>query len=267
MAVSFFETGGVRLAVHDSGAGLPFIFQHGLCGDAGQTAQVFPTDIGYRRITVECRGHGLSDAGAFDQFSIAAFANDVLHYMDETGIEMPVIGGISMGAAIALRLAVQHPGRFKGLVLARPAWIVESGPENLFPNAMAGKLLEEFPPSKAAAEFEGSAAAELLAQKGPDNLNSIRIFFAREPAAATSQLLQRISAGGPGVSEEEIRRIAVPALVIGNQLDYVHPIAYARTLADWIAGARFVEVMSKAKSPSGYQSDFSAALAAFLKEL
>jgi pimeloyl-ACP methyl ester carboxylesterase len=266
MAVSFFQTGGVKLAAHESGTGLPMIFQHGLCGDAGQTAQVFPSGAGYRRITVECRGHGLSDVGAFDDFSIAAFANDVLRYMDEAGIETPVIGGISMGAAIALRLAVQNPGRFKGLVLARPAWLLESEPENMFPNAIAGNLIEHFSPLKGATMFEGSDVASMLAKEGPDNLNSIRNFFARRPRAATAQLLQRISADGPGVSEADIRRIAIPALVIGNELDYVHPIAYAKTLAGWISGARFVEVTSKAKNPSRYQSDFSAALAAFLKE-
>jgi pimeloyl-ACP methyl ester carboxylesterase len=254
-------------AVNRSGQGLPFVFQHGLCGDANQTGQVFPEDAGYRRITVECRGHGLSDAGAFDKFSIETFAQDVEFYIDQSNIEKPVIGGISMGAAIALRLAALRPGKFKALVLARPAWLADAAPGTLFPNAAAGHLLSLLPPLEAATAFEESDLIKTLEQEGPDNLNSIRTFFIREPRNVTANLLQRISEDGPGVSEAEIRAIAIPTLVIGNTLDYVHPIAYAKTLAEWIAGARFVEVTAKATDPMRYQADFEAALAAFLEEL
>jgi pimeloyl-ACP methyl ester carboxylesterase len=267
MAVSYFQTGGIKLAVHETGSGQPVIFQHGLCGDAGQPAQVFPVASGFKCITVECRGHGLSDAGPFQDFSLAAFAKDILHYIQDSGIERPVVGGISMGAAIALRLAVQNPGLFRGLVLARPAWLAEDAPQNMLPNAAAGKLLEQLPPAEAAAQFDRTEMAKLLARAGPDNLSSIRGFFQRQPANSTSQLLQRISADGPGVSEDGIRSISIPTLVIGNELDYVHPVACAKTLAEWIPGARFVEVTPKTKSQSGYQFDFKAALAAFLKEI
>jgi pimeloyl-ACP methyl ester carboxylesterase len=69
------------------------------------------------------------------------------------------------------------------------------------------------------------------------------------------------------VSEAEIRSVTLPTLVIGNTLDYVHPLAYAKTLAEWIPGARLVEVASKAKSPAKYRTEFRAALAGFLREL
>ena len=51
---------GVRLHVDDSGGdGMPVVLQHGLCGDAGQPAELFPKDAGLRRITLECRGHDI----------------------------------------------------------------------------------------------------------------------------------------------------------------------------------------------------------------
>jgi pimeloyl-ACP methyl ester carboxylesterase len=267
MAHSNFESQGIKLAVHESGEGLPFVFQHGLCGDANQTAQVFPEDAGYRRITVECRGHGQSEPGPFDQFSIETFAGDVAQYISKNGLETPVIGGISMGAAIALRLAVLHSGMFRGLVIARPAWTTKSGPENLRPNAVAGRLLTDLRATDAALDFEGLTIAEMLQREGPDNLNSIRGFFARKPHDVTAQLLRHISADGPGVSEAEIRGIAIPTLVIGTALDYVHPIAYAKTLAEWVPGSQFVEVAAKASDPARYQADFRAALAEFLREI
>ena len=54
---------GLRFAVSETGEGRPMIFQHGLCGDASQVADVFPADSGWCCITLECRGHGKLEGG------------------------------------------------------------------------------------------------------------------------------------------------------------------------------------------------------------
>jgi pimeloyl-ACP methyl ester carboxylesterase len=267
MKRSVHQHAGLKFSVAESGVGKPFVFQHGLCGDASQPAQVFPEHTKFRCVTIECRGHGLSEPGAKDGLTIATFADDIVRYIQASGMNDPVLGGISMGAAISLRIAVRMPRLIKALVIARPAWLAESNPDNMRPNALAGELLERLPPAEALREFESSETAAELRRLGPDNLNSIRGFFSREPIGVTSALLRQISADGPGVSESEIRRIAVPTLVIGHGRDVVHPLSYARTLAEWIPGARFAEITPKAESPEAYQADFKAALAAFLKDL
>ena len=53
---------GLRFTVSETGAGRPMLFQHGLCGDAAQPADVFPPASGWRCLTLECRGHGHSEA-------------------------------------------------------------------------------------------------------------------------------------------------------------------------------------------------------------
>jgi pimeloyl-ACP methyl ester carboxylesterase len=262
-----YARGGLRLSAAESGQGRPFVFQHGLCGDAAQPAHVFPAEAGHRCVTLECRGHGRSEAGLFDEFSIPAFADDVSAFLKSTGMEAPVIGGISMGAAIALRLAVTTPSTIRALVLARPAWLVSDNPSNMLPNTLAGELLAAHGPDEALRKFEESDAAETLRREGPDNLASIRGFFARRPADVTAALLQRISRSGPGISEDEVRAIAVPTLVIGHGRDFVHPVDMAKRLAHWISGARFAEITPKAENPDAYRADFHAALSRFLKEL
>ncbi len=42
-----------------------------------------------------------------------------------------MVGGISLGAAVAVNVALRHPGRVLGLVLVRPAWIDRPLPENV----------------------------------------------------------------------------------------------------------------------------------------
>jgi pimeloyl-ACP methyl ester carboxylesterase len=267
MTVIRHFTGHASLAVHEEGEGMPFVFQHGLCGDQAQPGQVFPEGIGYRRVTVECRGHGESEPGPKHELSIVTFVDDIAGYISASGMDKPVVGGISMGAAIALRLAVRRPELVGALVLARPAWLCEKNPGNMFPNLLVGNLLDTFQPEDARRRFEASEVAGQLAKNGPDNLASLRGFFTREPIDVTSALLRAVSADGPDVSEDEVRAITVPTLVIGHARDVVHPLAYARTFADWIPGATLVEITPKATSPEAYRNDFRSALTRFLKEI
>jgi len=258
---------GVNLAVYEEGEGMPFVFQHGLCGDQAQPGQVFPADSGFRRTTVECRGHGISEAGPKAAFSIATFADDIAGYLATHSVGQAVVGGISMGAAIALRLAVRRPELVRALVIARPAWICASNPENMAPNRIAGELLERYPPDEARRQYEASSLAEELERDGPDNLSSIRGFFTREPIDVTAALLRAISMDGPGITEAEVSAIAIPTLVIGHERDVVHPLGHAQSLAAMIPGAQLVEITPKADDAAAYRADFRAALAAFLKEL
>lgn len=261
-----FRTGdGTLLNVDIAGDGHPIIFLHGLCGDAAQPAEVFPQ--GFRRISIEARGHGKSEPGPLDRLSIATFADDVAAYIESRLYAPIVIGGISMGAAISLRLAVKRLDLVKGLILARPAWLTASAPDNMAPNAEVGELMKQLPPHEAKAQFLAGRTARFLAQHAPDNLASLTGFFTREPIAVTAALLTAISNDGPGVTEEEIAQIAVPTLVIGHEQDAVHPIGYARTLAAMIPQARFAEITPKVASRADYVADFRQTMTDFLAEV
>jgi pimeloyl-ACP methyl ester carboxylesterase len=263
-----FTTGdGTTLSLHEAGSGRPMVFQHGLCGDANQPAQVFPRDAGYRHVTLECRGHGTSYSGPLDRLSIATFAEDIAGMIIAKGLGPCVVGGISMGAAIALRLAVVRPELVSAMVLARPAWVTNAAPANMAPNALVGELLRYHPADKARALFETTSTATQLSKVAPDNLASLRGFFSRQPVAVTAELLCRISADGPGVSADDLARITVPTLIVGTAQDFVHPMDHARTLAQLIPNARLAEITPKGVDASAYQADFRSALETFLKGL
>lgn len=254
-----------ELAVADRGLDKPVLFQHGLCGDARQPADVFPLDR-FRCLTVECRGHGNSEPGDLASFSMATFADDIAEFLDCGGFGPLPVGGISMGAAIALRLAVVRPDLVSALILARPAWVVDAAPPSMEPNALVGRLLASHQPGEARELFERTETARNLAVRAPDNLLSLRSFFTREPRHVTAALLTRISADGPGVTLDQVRGIRVPTLVIGHERDLVHPLATARELASIIPGAELALVPPKADDPEGYRTEFRSRLAAFLQE-
>ncbi|HET9068857.1 MAG TPA: alpha/beta hydrolase [Amaricoccus sp.] len=261
-----FLRDGVTLGYDDAGHGPPVLFQHGLGGDAGQVAEVFPDAPPARRITLECRGHGGSGGGSEpgppDRLSIATFAGDLAALADSLALGPAVVGGISMGAAIALRLAVRRPDLVRALVLARPAWVAAAAPGNMRPYALVGGLIATLPPDEARRRFEASDTAADLAARAPDNLASLQGFFGRPPGFG--RLLQAIAADGPGVSEAEIARIAVPTLVIGHGRDLAHPLAHAEALAALVPGASLARITPKAADLAAYVGDFRAALGDFL---
>jgi pimeloyl-ACP methyl ester carboxylesterase len=257
------ERDGLSLAVYDSrGDGQPVVFQHGLCGDIGQVAEAFPEGTGFRLVGLECRGHGASEPGP--DFSIRVYADDAIALIERIGAPV-VLGGISMGAAIASRVAVRRPDLLRAVVLVRPAWVTDSAPANMRPNAEVGALLARLPVEQARAAFDASETCAMLAREAPDNLRSLLGFFEREPIAVTARLLSRISADGPGVSEAELRAVTMPAAIIATEEDFIHPLAHAERLASLIPRAELIRITPKGVDKSAYIAEMHAALSAFLR--
>lgn len=106
--ISFEDTGG---------PGLPVLLGHGFLMDqtmfAAQVAALTPK---YRVVTHDFRGFGET---RFDgkPFSYWDLAKDVLGLMDHLRIERAVVGGMSQGGYVALRVALTAPERVRALVL------------------------------------------------------------------------------------------------------------------------------------------------------
>jgi pimeloyl-ACP methyl ester carboxylesterase len=223
---------------------------------------VFPKGQGFAHAVLNCRGHGDSPAGDLNALTIVHFTDDLAQMIDLLP-QLPVaVGGISMGAAMALRLAVTRPDLVRALILSRPAWVTGDAPANMQPNALVGQMLAE-----GLAAFEQTETARSLAATAPDNLVSLRSFFARPDVRVTKALLTRISADGPGVTEQELRGLSVPTLIMGSAEDAVHPMTLATELSRLIPGAILVELPPKGRDKAGHVVACQAAILSFLKGL
>lgn len=263
-----FEThDGCRVAYVDEGSGMPVLWQHGLGATQAQAAEVFPNSSRFRRITLECRGHGDSELGSPDALSIRQFADDALALLDHLDVQRAVVGGISLGAAIALRLAVCHPERVGGLIIARPAWLDAPAPERMRIYLEVAELLERHGAADGRQHLEASGCYRRVLQESPDNAASMLSFFQRVNPASTIALLARIPAQGPDVTREQIARLALPALIVANEGDYVHPIPLAETFAALIRGSRLEIVPDKYSQRDGYVESFTTALDEYLSGL
>jgi pimeloyl-ACP methyl ester carboxylesterase len=101
---------GIRFSHLERGTGAPFVFQHGLGGDMSQPAGLYSSDG--RLICLECRAHGHTyRLGRLDGLSFAPFAAGLLALLDHLELGSVMLGGVSIGAGVALRLAAEHPER------------------------------------------------------------------------------------------------------------------------------------------------------------
>src|SRR6516162_9840435 len=106
----WFDRQHFRFHYIDRGEGTPFIFQHGLGGSTEQTAGLFPETPGVRLLTLDCRSHGESEPTAQpEDLRLSLMADDIVALTDHLALKDVVLGGISMGAGIALNLALRYP--------------------------------------------------------------------------------------------------------------------------------------------------------------
>jgi pimeloyl-ACP methyl ester carboxylesterase len=72
----------------------------------------------YRVIALDCRGHGLSCKSYDPDFYTAdKMADDVVRLLDHLGIGRMLVAGYSMGACVALNMAVRYANRVRAMII------------------------------------------------------------------------------------------------------------------------------------------------------
>jgi non-heme chloroperoxidase len=103
---------------HGDPDGIPIVMLHGVTDSWRSFEHVLPylpDDV--RAIAVTVRGHG--DAPKPESgYLIEDLAGDVVDLLDELGIEQAIVLGHSMGSWVTQRVAIDHPERVIGVVLA-----------------------------------------------------------------------------------------------------------------------------------------------------
>lgn len=259
MSLQTFTHNGLVLSYYDNGGtGVPLIVQHGLTADYTQAKEMYP-DANHRCITLECRGHGHSDAGDIKDWSISVFTEDLKALLDHLNINRAIFSGISMGAAMSLAFASRYPERVIDLVLIRPSWSDKSSPENMLPFKVVADLIELY---GAESGFECYKASDSLAQLSaisPDNANSLLGMFNGKTDIVVP-MLRAISSCEPIIDTNAlVKRRIVPKCVYVER-DYIHPFSKVNEIAQLIPSTRIIRAATKSEDKQNYIHDCQAVL-------
>jgi pimeloyl-ACP methyl ester carboxylesterase len=125
IAVRYVDVDGVRTRVIESGpaSGNAVVLIHGWGACVYSWDALIPAlaGAGYRAVAFDLPGHGLSDKPVGDaHYTTVALTQFVVSLMRVLDIPRATLAGHSLGAAIALRLALQNPDVVARLVLISP---------------------------------------------------------------------------------------------------------------------------------------------------
>jgi pimeloyl-ACP methyl ester carboxylesterase len=241
---SSFTHLGRRIAYRVEGEGpRVIVLVHGLLMDGRMYQKLAPVLArhGHRVITADMLGHGDSDpAPEMTAHSMTQYGRDVIALLDHLGLEQAVIGGTSLGANVALEVAVLAPARVRALVIEMP--VLEHG-------IVAAAAV--FVPLALALRTSGRGMRLLSAitRRIPRTtfVADLLLDFVRRDPASSLAVLDGLTFGRIAPPIEERRRIPHPTCVIGHPRDPIHPFGDADLTARELPAARLLRARSIAE--------------------
>jgi pimeloyl-ACP methyl ester carboxylesterase len=118
----FIDIDGARIHYLDEGTGPTLLLVHGLAGQMHNFTYSLLAKLrhDFRVVILDRPGSGYSTRPANASAAISAQARIISSFCEELKLGRPLIVGHSLGGAIALALALNHPERVAGLALLAP---------------------------------------------------------------------------------------------------------------------------------------------------
>ena len=241
------------LKIEDTGHGPPLVLLHGLTATRRyvlQGSRLLARE-GYRLLSYDARAHGESDPG--DGYAYSDLAADLTSVLDDHEIEGAVLVGHSMGAATAVRVALERPELARGLVQITPAY--------------AGEPYRDDPGlaywDRLAAGLEADGADGFMRVFEPPDEERWReavLKFTRQRIErhlhpeALAQAIRVVPRSEAFDGLERLAEIDVPALVVGSHddADPTHPLAVAQEYSARLPQADLV-IEDKGEPPLAWQ--------------
>ena len=236
------------------------VLLHGLGGESSQPLSLFAPVIP-PTITVvapDVRAHGSSTVvGSAADFSLANLADEVaLALMAAGHADTPLtLIGISMGAAIALRLALDEHLDVREAVFVRPAFTDSGLPANLRPFPVIAQLLADHGAVEGERRFRRSALFARAAAESPVGADAMLQQFRSPLAVERSRRLVEIPRNRAWFDASELASVTARTAVIAAVGDPVHPVAIARRWAELLPDPLYAEVPSR---DAGYGAQVAA---------
>jgi pimeloyl-ACP methyl ester carboxylesterase len=232
------DAGGIETSYLEAGAGDPVVMLHG-SGPGVSAMANWQNNIGtlsqrFRVLAPDIVGFGATERPDDVTYSLRTWTDQIWAFLDAHGIEKTAIIGNSLGGRIALQMATDCPDRITKMVLMGAPGV--------------GMTLTD-----------GLAALRAYEPSHDAMRNLLRNYFAVDPAMITDELVAiryeasiadgayeayramfldpRHAGSELGITEDEVRAIATPTLLVHGREDKVVPVQVSVTMLGLLPNA------------------------------
>ena len=259
------EVNGERLAYLDVGKGQPVILIHGFGGSMWQWEhQQQPLSAEFRLITPDLIGSGLSTKPEIE-YRPEQMLDYFIGFMDALGIRQVALVGNSMGAGLAIGMALTYPDRVSQLVL------IDGLPANVRERLTSPSIKRAL--DTAAPSWLASFGNWLF---GGVMIESVLKEIVHDPALLTPAVIERSNRNRrrPGVMPplmtvrdtlplwesgfaKRIGEIRHPTLILWGEEDRVFPLSAGEDLQRTIKGSALVRIPNAGHIPQWERPDLA----------
>ena len=257
---------GVRMNWREEGSGHVILFLHAFPLHSGMwDSQLSALPAGWRGIAPDFRGFGRSAPAGEGPYTMDVFADDVAALLKHLNVSNAVVCGLSMGGYAAFSFLRRHRGMVRALALCntRPTADTADAKQNRL--QLAAKVRAEGVRVVVEAMLS-KMFSDQTRQRDPDKVHMIVQMMNQNAPDAVARALEGMAAR-PN-SEDLLRNIEVPVLILHGEDDAIIPRGDAQMMARAIRGAR-IHMLPEAGHLSNIEEpdEFNRFLSEFLVNL
>lgn len=230
-------------SLHIYGSGQPFLWMHGMLNSVESDSLYSLVDFNKLSELVQLIRYDACDKAIDGDYSWNGLVAELKSIIESLSSKEAILGGVSMGSGTALYTAIRHPEMVKALVLVTPppAWEVRVATQALYEKIALKARPDHLPDFLKRIIQRNQDPPEFYEHLFPGTrkkLLDLRMNF--DPAYYYS-----IYHGG-AISDfpvrEELKKVKIPTLIIGDPNDPGHPIDVAREMHSLIPNSQLSEL-------------------------
>jgi pimeloyl-ACP methyl ester carboxylesterase len=190
----------------------------------------------WRCIAPDLRGAGAAGPDSPDDYSMAAYAADLIRLLDDQQIDQVVVCGLSMGGYIAFELLRQVPERVRAAILCNTKAAADTPEAKQGRDVMAAKAQKEGAWG-IAEELVPKLLSGATRERQPEVVREVTELIARQPVSGIVGALRALRERPD--STPLLGRIRIPVLAVAGEDDQITPAVGMQEMARAIPGAQF----------------------------